>query len=112
VDFPELVTHILNTLLTRNSLLHTLAGTGIGLGILPTNRQPPAVADATIALNRFQPTDIFGRLPAKLTFDNKLIVQERVNPLNVVVAEFTSPAMSIQTQKLADFQRRFLTNPM
>src|SRR5579864_7126974 len=55
-------------LLAGHCLLPALAGTGIGLGPLAMDRQPPAMTDALIAADLHLAANVGLYLPAQVTF--------------------------------------------
>jgi hypothetical protein len=55
--------------LARHSLTRTLAGTGIGVGALPVNRETFAVTQATVATKVHQALDVESDVAAQVAFD-------------------------------------------
>jgi hypothetical protein len=96
---------VFDALLSGDSFLAAFPGAGVGAGALAADRQILAMPDAAEALNVPKAADVFGRLPAKLTFDSVFVIEEGVDPLNFVVGQLTSPTIGRQVQRAADFHR-------
>ena len=59
-----------------DGLLRTLAGTGVGTGALPANREAPTVAQALVAADLDLALDVGGDLTSEVTFDLDVRVDE------------------------------------
>ena len=64
-----------------HGLARPLAGTGVGLGALPTHRQTAQVTDAAIGLDALQSLEIHADLAAQIAFDDILAILNGVNNL-------------------------------
>jgi hypothetical protein len=74
---PLALSQFLDTLLARNRLSRTFPGSRVGARALTSDRQPLAMPKTPVAADITQPRDALLDLPAELTFDREVVVQQR-----------------------------------
>src|SRR4051812_38773014 len=85
--------HLLHALLAGDRLPRALSGAGVRLGPLAADGQAAAVSRAAVAVNVPQPGDVLLHRPPQLALDDVLAVQERRQPADLVVVQFTGPTL-------------------
>jgi len=90
--------HVLDALLAGNRLLAALAGAGVRSRPLSADGQILPVAGAPVALNAAEPADVLSDIATQLTFHLVLVVEHGVDPLNVVVRQFSGAALGRNIQ--------------
>src|SRR5262249_6122624 len=100
----KLPAHFLDALLARDGLARSLARAGVGARPLAAHRQAAAMAKAAIALDILEPGDVLLHLAAQGPFDRVFLVEDAVQPVDVVVAQVLGLAVRIDPGLLAQPQ--------
>jgi hypothetical protein len=79
--------------LLADRLARTLAGTGVGLGALTTNRQAATVTQAAVAAEVHQALDVHVDFAAQVTFSGEL-------------GDFATQLLDLLVREILDFRRR------
>src|SRR5690348_13745840 len=94
--------HVLDALLAGDRLARPLAGPGVGPGPLAADRQALAVPQAPVAADVAEPGDVLLHLPAELTLDHVLVVQQVRQPGQLVLVQVASPLLGVDGRLLAE----------
>jgi len=87
----------LNAFLTGDGLASTLAGPGVGLSLLAPAWQAASMTIATIAANITKPGDVLSHLTAKGAFNHVIVLDERGQLSQFVLAQAMGPLLGVQT---------------
>jgi hypothetical protein len=102
--------HVFHTLFAGDRFLRALARAGIGAGALPTHRQAAAMPYAAVTANVFQSGDVLRYLPAKLTFDRVVFIQQRGHARHFVFMELASLRLRVDSCLVTQLPRNSRTN--
>ena len=86
-------------LLIRNCLLGSLAGSGIGLGLLTANGQTLAMALAAITADLLQSLDIKSCLPSEVTLDGKRLLNCVADSLYFIIGQILDTGVRIHISR-------------
>src|SRR5258708_19274265 len=78
-----------------DSPLGTATAASIGAGALASNRQAPAVPEATVGADLLEPLDAESDLAAELTFHLELLVDDLAEAGALLVAELVDPGVGV-----------------
>src|SRR5687768_12901129 len=92
-------------LLARHGLLRALAGPGVGMGALATDRQAPAMADALVGADLHLALDVLLDVPAQVALDLDVGVDPRPQPDDLLVGEVADPGAHVDARGLAHLLR-------
>ena len=89
-------------LLVSNSFLAALAGAGVVLGALTTNRETVAVTDAAIATDVHQSLDVHLHLAAQVTFHFVFVTDDFTNGCCLGIGPILHAGILVHTGLLED----------
>lgn len=99
--------------LDTNGPARSLASAGICLRPLTTNGQPPAVADATVAVDRLQTLQIGLHIPAQIPFYQDLTTIDSLDDqVDLLRAQIFRPDIGVDPRYLEDFLRVVWPHPV
>ena len=92
-----------------DGLTRAFAGSGIGLGPLPTHRQTAAMAESPITADISEAGDILLHLPAQGALDRIFAVQDARQAADIVVGQLLGTALRIDVSLFAKPERESST---
>ena len=96
--FCQLQPLLRDLFLTGDSHPATLAGSGVGVGALPSNRKPAAVTHTLIGTNLYFALDVLSDFPTQVTFNLEVLIEEPPDTNDLVVGEvaYFRPAVDLE----------------
>ena len=92
-------------------VLATFAGSSVGGGPLSTNRQPFAMTNATVAIDRLQTLHVHLELTSKVTFDHDFLALDHSSDRgHLIGSQFSSSKGGINVRLIEDFLRCYRPN--
>src|SRR5262245_5915851 len=99
-------------LLAGNRLRGSLAGAGIGMSSLSTDRQTSSMTQPTIAAKVHQPLDIHGHFASQVTFDQVVTVDHFANLQDFLVGQLRHTTLAGNADLVHNFTGLFRSDSM